>query len=119
MELEMIERDDDITQVALIGRLDVTGLHDVDVEFHSHTAVRGKPTIVDVSAVDFIASLGMGMLISCAQSLQRSGASMVLLNPKGMVETTLKMAGIDQAIPVAHDIDDAIRILNEAGCSAD
>ena len=114
MQLEAIERSDGITQVALIGRLDVTGLHSVDIKFHGATAARPHPAIVDLSGLDYIASLGMGMLISCAQSLRRKGYPMVLVGAHDDVDTALRRAGIDQAIPMAADLDEALQIIGKA-----
>src|SRR3954469_15131943 len=111
MLLQTIERSDGITQVELIGRLDVSGLHEVDIKFHGATAARPHPAIVDLSGLDYIASLGMGMLISCAQSLRRKGHAMVLVGAKGDVDTALRTAGIDQAIPMVPDIDEALRLI--------
>ena len=113
MLLQATERADGITQVGLIGRLDVSGLHEVDIKFHAATAARPHPAIVDLSGLDYIASLGMGMLISCAQSLRRKGHPMVLVGAHGDVDTALRTAGIDQAIPMAADIDEALRIIGK------
>lgn len=114
MQLDVNDRGEEITRVALSGRLDISGLHEVDANFHGATAVRGKPTIVDISGVEYIASLGMGMLISCAQSLQRKGQSMVMVGAQGDVESALLTAGIDQAIPMAANADDAVALLGGA-----
>ena len=114
MQIKEIRLDHEITHLALLGRLDVAGMHAVDVKFHGYTAARRKPTLVDMSEVEFIASLGMGMLISCAKSLQRYGAKMVLLDPPAQVEEALKAVGIDQVIPIIHGLDDALRLLRPA-----
>jgi anti-sigma B factor antagonist len=108
MELKLLERGDGITHVALIGSLDIQGLHQVDMQFHCQTAARRQPAIVDMSQVDFISSLGMGMLVSCGQSLQRSvKARMVLLSPQPMVEDALKTARLDIILPIVHDLAEA------------
>lgn len=113
MELELIERNDAITLVALRGRLDVAGLHAVDVKFHGHTAAQKKPTIVDLSGLEFIASLGMGMLMGCARSLHNAGVRMALLSPQPLVDEALRTAGFDQAIPIATELAEAERIVSE------
>ncbi len=110
-ELKEICVDGHITHLALIGKLDVQGLHAVDVKFHGYTAARRKPTLVDISQLDFISSLGMGMFISCAQSLRRHGAKLVLLNPQPLVEEALNAVGVGQTTPITHSIDEAINIL--------
>jgi anti-anti-sigma regulatory factor len=48
----------------------------------------------------------MGMLVSCARSLQRFGARMVLLNPRPEVEEVLKAVGIDQSIPIVRSVEE-------------
>ena len=111
MQLETISRTDGISQVALIGRLDINGLHDVDIKFHGQTAARSQPAIVDISKLEYIASLGMGMIISCAQSLRRKGCAMVLAGAQGDVDMALRTAGIDQAIPMVADVEAAAAVL--------
>ena len=111
IQLNQVHLDDRITHLAIIGQLDVAGLHAIDVKFHGYTAARRRPTLVDMSALDFISSLGMGMLVSCARSLQRHGARMVLLNPRPGVEEALKAVGIDQGIPIVRSGEEGLRIL--------
>ncbi|MEO1058835.1 MAG: STAS domain-containing protein [Actinomycetota bacterium] len=111
MELTEIERNDGISQVALAGKLDIAGLHEVDVLFHGLTAAKQQPAIVDLSGVDYIASLGMGMLISCAQSLQRRGAKMALYGAHGVVDEALRSAAIDQVIPMVDTADAALAVV--------
>lgn len=115
MKLDVLESSDDLSHVALSGRIDVKGLHEVDVNFHAATAGRGKPAVVDMSGVEFIASLGMGMIISCAQSLRRKGAGLVLLAPQPIVEETLRAAGVDRVVPIVPDMTEARRELGLAG----
>jgi anti-sigma B factor antagonist len=111
IQLNEVQMDDRITHLAIIGKLDVTGLHAIDMKFHGYTAARRKPTLVDISGVDFITSLGMGMFISCARSLGRFGAKMVLLNPQPEVERALRAVGIDQGVPIVRSIDEGGQIL--------
>ncbi len=112
MQLKFIEAEDGVSHVVLSGKLDVMGLHEVDIKFHAYTAGRKKPAIIDMADVDFIASLGMGMLISCAQSLTRNGAQMVLVNPQAMVKETLNTAGIGKIIPIVATVDEARELIN-------
>ena len=111
VQLNQVRMDDRITHLAIVGKLDIAGLHAIDVKFHGHTAARRKPTLVDISELEFINSLGMGMFISCACSLRRYGAKMVLLSPQPQVEEVLKAVGIDQGIPVVRDAEEGLRIL--------
>src|SRR5262249_1125069 len=111
IQLNEVHLDDRMTHLAIVGQLDVAGLHAIDMKFHGYTAARRRPTLVDVSGLDFISSLGMGMFVSCARSLLRFGAKMVLLNPQPEVEDALKAVGIDQGVPIVRSVEEASRVL--------
>jgi anti-sigma B factor antagonist len=111
MQIQEVHLDEQITHLALVGKLDIAGLHAIDVKFHGYTAARRRPTLVDISALEFITSLGIGMFISCARSLLRYGAKMVLLNPQPQVEEVLKAVGVDQGIPIVRSAEEGVRIL--------
>ena len=114
MQIDPIRLDQSISHVALSGRLDAAGLQGQDIKFTGFTASRHKPALVDLYEVEFIASLGVGMLISCAKSLTLHGAGLVLLNPSGPVDQVLRALGIDQVIPIATDLDEGLRLLGVA-----
>lgn len=111
MELTVIRADESITHVSILGRLDIEGVNAIADRFSFATASRRRATLVDLSQVTFIASLGMGMLVGVAKALQRNGTKMVLLAPTGMVQQALNAAGIDNVIPIAKDEDEALQIL--------
>jgi len=103
MQLNIIRADDTLTHVAILGRLDIQGVNRIHDQFVIQTTARRKDTLVDVSQVTFIASLGMGMLVNAAKGLQRQGVKMVLLNPSALVRHALETAGIHQVIPIAAE----------------
>jgi len=111
MELTVIRADDSITHVAMLGRLDVQGVNLIQSRFVFNITSRRRAALVDVSAVTFIASLGMGMLVGAAKALQRQGAKMVLLAPTSMVRQALEAAGINHVIPIAQAEEEALQLL--------
>jgi anti-anti-sigma factor len=62
---------------------------------------------VDLSEVDFLASIGIRMLTMNAKSLSTRGGRMVLLNPTNEVKSVLDMTGISPIIPIYTDFDSA------------
>jgi anti-sigma B factor antagonist len=96
MDIRDIKLNDDLTHIALSGRLDTQGVQDIELAFLAKTAARGKATWVDMSDVDYISSLGMRMLLGAAQALRRKGHSMKLLHPQPLVREALSMAGLDE-----------------------
>ena len=111
MATAIIRADDSLTHVAILGRLDIQGVNCIQDQFVFNTTARRKATLVDLSQVTFIASMGMGMLVSAAKSLHRQGVKMVLLNPTDLVQRALEAAGIQQVIPIANQAEDALQLL--------
>ena len=111
MEITIFERDDDISHVALTGRLDTTAADEFDERFSDATAGRGQPAIVDLSGIEFMASRGIGMLFASSKKLKQAGYTLVLLNPQGMVDGVLKSSKMDKVMPIAYHLDDALRTL--------
>lgn len=103
MPLQITGEDGPIIRLALSGALDLAGVREVELPFLAHTATRGRPALVDLSGVTFMASLGMRMLLDASRSLQRKGAALALLNPSALVEDALRAAGITDLVPVFHD----------------
>ena len=118
MHLTVSDRGDGVSHVALVGRLDLNGLNAVNLTFHGHTAARQQPAIVDLTQLEFIASLGLGMFIACAQALKHKGCKMVIVGAHGIVDATLRTTGLDRAIPMVQSLDEALRLIGVAEGSA-
>lgn len=110
MELVIHDRDDDITHVSLAGRLDATEVHQIETRLADATA-QPRPTIVELAGLEFLSSLGIGLLFASTKRLKQAGCKLVLLNPKGMVEEVLRSSRMDKVMPIAHGLDEALRIL--------
>ena len=80
--------------------------------WHSAAAVaRRESAVVDLAGVGFIASLGMGLLVSTAKALHRFGKRLVLLRPQSLVEDALEAAGLHEILPIAKDDGAVERLL--------
>lgn len=109
-ELE-IEDGGDRTEVRLKGRLDIEGVQQVENRFALHVGSRRRPTLVDLSELEFIASLGLGMLLRAARGLSAHQARMVLVGPRDLVARALTAAGFEHLIPIAADREEAVKLL--------
>ncbi|MGO8921244.1 MAG: STAS domain-containing protein [Stellaceae bacterium] len=107
MEIIVEELDGGVTWVSLAGRLDIAGSTAIDLRFNTVSGSR-QAIVVDLSAVSFIASMGMRTLVSGAKAARSKGGRMVLLFPDTNVEKALKIARIDTLIPIYHDSDEAV-----------
>jgi anti-anti-sigma factor len=102
MDLEVADVENGITKVTLSGRLDVEGALKIDGEFNA-IAERKKKVLVDLSAVTFIASLGIRTLITGAKATANNGGKMVLLDPQPNVDKVLRTSRVDTVIPITRD----------------
>jgi anti-anti-sigma factor len=109
--LTVIRADETLTHIAIVGRLDVQGVNRIQDQFVFNTTARRRPTLVDLSQVTFIASLGMGMFVGAAKALQREGAKMVLVSPRELVQRALEAAGIQQVIPIVQQEEEGLELL--------
>jgi anti-anti-sigma factor len=97
----------EITRVSLEGRLDIEGTDEVDQQFSYTTTTRAGRFAVDLSAVTFIASIGIRMLLTAARAQAQRGGKIVLVAPDAMGRKVLETAGVDQLVPVVDDLDAA------------
>jgi anti-anti-sigma factor len=67
-----------------------------------------RAVIVDLSDVDYVASLANRFLLSGAKAVKGNGGKLVILSPEEYVYEVLKIAGIDQIMPILFDRSEAI-----------
>jgi anti-anti-sigma factor len=60
-----------------------------------------------MSAVTFVASIGIRILVTSARAQAQRGGKMVIIAPPGRGAEVLTMAGIDRLIPFVDDLDAA------------
>lgn len=101
----------DITHLTLEGRLDADGVAEMEQPFSEAVLGRNLPAVVDMSGISFMSSIGIGMLFDNTKKLKKAGFKLVLLNPRGMVETVLKTSKMDKLMPLVYDLQDAVRLI--------
>ncbi|RKT46213.1 STAS domain-containing protein [Thiocapsa rosea] len=106
--------DDNILKVTLEGRLDVEGTQAIDLKLTTLTATSRKAVLVDLSQVDFLASIGIRTLLTCAKTTSKRGGKMLLVNPQPMVRAVLDRSGVSSLIPVYADAETALGTLDGA-----
>lgn len=111
MELQYSELASGIRLIKPTGRLDIMGVNAIDVKFAGYCSGENARVLVDLSGVDFMASIGIRLLTSNAKSLLSRGGKMVLLNPSPDVRGVLEMTGIPSVIPLYDSLESAQAVL--------
>jgi anti-anti-sigma factor len=104
MKLEVEQLDDGTTKVSLFGRMDIAGADEIAIPFTSATAVDRKWVMVDLSGVDFMASIGVRSILQNARGVKLRGGAMVLVGPTDLVAKILESAGVGNVVPIVPDI---------------
>ena len=110
MELHFNETNG-IRLIKLNGRLDIIGTGAIETKFTGYCAGDNVRVIVDLSDVDFLASIGIRMLMLTAKSLANRGGKMVLLKPIPDVRGVLEITGIPAIIPIYDSFESAETVL--------
>ena len=74
------------------------------------TVARRKPAIVDISAVEILASIGVGMLVKNARSMHSYGLIFGVV-ATGLSKEILERLKVDTIFPVVATYEDALRTL--------
>src|SRR6516225_8819125 len=102
MDMQVIQADDEITQVA----------QEVDSRF-GELAKSSKAMVVDLSEVSFLASLGVRTLMLSAKTLISRGAEMAVCGANENVEKVLRTTRLQRSRGIYPDYDSAARTLRE------
>ena len=106
MDIKFEQLPSGVVMIVLKGRMDVMGAIKIDVQFAAVVAAN-RAVVVDLGAVEFMASMGLRTLIMGAKSTHSKSGRMVLYRPNPVVEEVLVTSGTTTLIPVTHDLVEA------------
>lgn len=101
----------DIRKVVLAGRLDTAGVDVVETKFGAAIVPAGKNTVVDLSEVTFLASMGVRMLIATTRALSRKGGKLVMYGAGPNVMHVIETTALWDIIPVATTETEALSLV--------
>jgi anti-anti-sigma factor len=105
-----VEEIDGVTRITLAGKLDVKGAEAIDLRFTAIAGVRPK-VAVDLSAVDFMASMGIRMLVMAGKAAARRSNKLAVFGASEPVAKVITTSGLDQIVLMASDWGTARTIL--------
>jgi anti-sigma B factor antagonist len=99
MEIAVEDIAGGIAKINLRGRFDTTGAVMIELPFNKIVTEKSR-VIVDLSAVSFLASYAIRVLLVGAKILNGKGGRLVILCPDNNVAKVLKTAKMDALIPI-------------------
>jgi len=111
MELQYSELENNIRLIKLSGRLDILGTGEIESRFTGCCSGEAPRILVDLSDVEYLASIGIRLLTINAKSVASRKGRMVLLQPTREVRDILEITGIPAIIPVYEGLESAEVVL--------
>jgi anti-anti-sigma factor len=105
-DINSVDVSENFRRISISGRLDILGSDAIALKFTSLAVATERRVVVDLTAVSFLASIGIRAIISNAKALQQRGGKMVLfVGNNAAIAKTLEATGIDALIPMFADAD--------------
>ncbi|MCB2062476.1 MAG: STAS domain-containing protein [Novosphingobium sp.] len=97
-----------VTKAELNGRLDTANVNDLELRFTAGIMPKAQHTIVDLTNVTFIASLGIRMLLTTARGLASRGAKFAMFGANPAVMEIFETTALSDIIPILQTEADAM-----------
>ena len=111
MEMDVSEPTASHLKLALKGRMDTAGVDRIEARLTATVVPRGQNVLVDLSQVDYVASMGVRMLISIARALSRKNVRLVLFAPQEGVLEVFESISLGDIITIRLSEADAVAAL--------
>ncbi len=101
MEIAVSDLDVTTKMVTLVGKLDIVGADKIGVPLAVVAGSRAN-LILDMTGVDFIASIGLRHLVMAAKTVARGAGKLVLLRPTPGVREVIVVSGLGEILPMVQ-----------------
>ncbi len=108
VDMEIADLDNGLTKITLSGRLDTPGVDRIEARFVAAVVPANKSAVVDISGVDFVASMGIRLFITVARSLAMRHAKLAIYGAQSMVNEVFDHVSLSEMVPVVANESEAI-----------
>ena len=106
--------DSETVTVTVAGELDLATAPQLRLALHRLVRAGVRNLLIDLSAVTFIDSTALSVLVATDRALP-AGAALVLVGPSSAVLRTISVAGLDGVFAIAATEEAALVALSERG----
>jgi anti-anti-sigma factor len=113
VDIQLAEIGQTANRLVLSGRLDSTGAGLLDQTLPAAVVDIDRNIVADLSAVCFVGSRGIRLLISLARGLQKKGLRFVMYGLQPAVHDVFESVSLSELIPVTTTEAEALSLLAE------
>ena len=114
VQFELDDLDDGTTLIRLGVRLDALGVGRVESLLLAAVTSSRPRVLIDLSGVDFIASMGIHMLVSAARTAQTHGAYVALFGAQALVARVFDQTALTRVMTIVADREAALKAASVA-----
>jgi anti-sigma B factor antagonist len=97
-----------VTLVRPTGDIDAYTAPELRAQLHDASESDARLLVVDLSAVTFIDSAGLGALVGAHRRMQEAGGRMRIVRPPALVARAFELTGLDGVLDLRDDREDAL-----------
>jgi anti-sigma B factor antagonist len=111
--MEIVQKEEDgIVFLKISGRLDADSSRDAEETVDSVLEKNTNRLLFDLSALDYLSSAGLRVLLSAAKAMKRRDGKMVLCCLNEFVREIFEVSGFEALIPIADSVESGIKLLS-------
>jgi anti-anti-sigma factor len=108
VRFEIVELGPAGQKIVMTGRLDATSVGTIETGLTAAVAAGGKNVVIDLTALEFISSLGIRLLLSATRPLGRRGLKLAMFGAQPMVADVLEAMALGEILPLVATEDEAL-----------
>ena len=101
-----------IVSLSIVGRLDADSSPEAEKVVKEALAGQTKRVLFDLSALEYLSSAGLRVLLSAAKEMRRRDGKIVLCSLNEFVKEIFEVSGFQSLIPIADSVESGIEVLS-------
>lgn len=97
------------TIARLIGSAGIAAMGEMERRTNALAAARPALLVLDLSQLDFLASVDLGLLVRLAHALRDHGGRVLAAGARPPIADAIRRTRIDEVVPLVDSVDDALR----------
>jgi anti-sigma B factor antagonist len=100
--------EDGVSVITVTGEIDIATAPTLREHVAQVVETSGSDLIIDLSAVDFIDSTGLGVIVGAYKKVGEREGSLSVVSGQELVRRLFSITGLDDVIPIMATLDEAI-----------